>query len=187
MPPRATPGGFPRRTVLRARLGVRPVLVGLLQAAPELADGPAQRRPNARQPLRAEDQEGDREEKDQFRETDVGQHPVPPSSIMSRAAAKNTTKRKPRRGGGVRPGRRGPEEGPRRGGGDVTAACVRCRPTPHRPFCAAWRPTSSPFCRPTPSWPELRPAPPSATSSPARSSSPSPRCWPSRRSGGSGG
>src|SRR3990172_10299899 len=99
MPPRATPGGFPRRTVLRARLGVRPVLVGLLQAAPELADGPAQRRTHARQPLRAEDQEGDREEKDQFRETDVWQHPVPPSSIMRRAAAKkhDQAKTAPRR------------------------------------------------------------------------------------------
>src|SRR3970282_1771658 len=94
MPPRATPGEFPRRTTLRPRLGVGPVLVGLLQAAPELADGPGQRRTHARQPLWAEDQEGDREEKDQFRETDVGQHPVPPSSIMSRAAVKDTSKAK---------------------------------------------------------------------------------------------
>src|SRR3972149_4752690 len=94
MPPRETPGGFPRRTASRPRLGVGPVLVGFLQAAPELADGPAKRRTHARQPLWAEDQEGDREEKDQFRETDVGPHPGPPSSIMSRAAAKDTSKRK---------------------------------------------------------------------------------------------
>src|SRR3989304_2882120 len=98
MPPRATPGGFPRRTALRARLGVGPVLVGLLQAAPELADGPAQRRTYARPPLRAEDQEGDREEKDQFRETNVWQPPVPPSSIMSRGRQKHDqAKTAPRR------------------------------------------------------------------------------------------
>src|SRR3990170_4114685 len=94
MPPRETPGGFPRRTASRPRLGVGPVLVGFLQAAPELADGPAKRRTHARQPLWAEDQEGDREEKDQFRETNVWQPPVPPSSIMSRAAVKDTSKRK---------------------------------------------------------------------------------------------